>query len=160
MQYTNNSGRPKQLMTLCVVYNDTHVLLGMKKRGLGEGKWNGFGGKMQEGETLEAAVKRELHEEAGVMPLDLEKRGMLYFDIEGYPSFLEVYVFSASRLEGEPQESEEMRPQWFSRNEIPFHAMWADDCHWLPLLLAGKNFEGNFHFRDYETITEYEVKEV
>ncbi|KAJ2629167.1 hypothetical protein H4R22_003483, partial [Coemansia sp. RSA 1290] len=36
------------------------VLLGLKKRGLGEGLWNGFGGKLETGETLYACAQREL----------------------------------------------------------------------------------------------------
>lgn len=39
-----------KLLTLCIVRKDSKVLLGMKKRGFGEGCWNGFGGKVTEGE--------------------------------------------------------------------------------------------------------------
>jgi hypothetical protein len=38
----------KKILTLCVPINDGKVLLGMKKRGFGAGRWNGFGGKMEE----------------------------------------------------------------------------------------------------------------
>jgi NADH pyrophosphatase NudC (nudix superfamily) len=49
-----------KLLTLVLIYNRTHVLLGMKKRGFGVGRWNGFGGKVQEGESLENAARRLL----------------------------------------------------------------------------------------------------
>ena len=39
------------------------MLLGMKKRGFGTGKWNGFGGKVEVGETVADAAQRELEEE-------------------------------------------------------------------------------------------------
>ena len=37
---------------LCFLLKDGKVLLGMKKRGFGAGKWNGFGGKLKEGKGL------------------------------------------------------------------------------------------------------------
>lgn len=37
------------------------ILLGFKKRGLLEGKWNGFGGKVEPGETILEAASRYVH---------------------------------------------------------------------------------------------------
>ena len=56
----------KKITTLVLVHQGEKVLLGMKKRGFGQGRWNGFGGKLHEGETIEQAAKRETFEEAGV----------------------------------------------------------------------------------------------
>lgn len=50
----------KKILTLCIIHQENKVLIGMKKRGFGEGRWNGFGGKVQENETIEEAAKREL----------------------------------------------------------------------------------------------------
>ena len=44
--------------TLLFVRKDDEILLGMKKRGFGTGKWNGFGGKIEAGETIEQAAVR------------------------------------------------------------------------------------------------------
>ena len=149
----------KKVLTLCVVHNDTHILLGMKKRGFGQGRWNGFGGKVEKGETIEDAAKRELKEEAYISPLDMRKRGVLNFEFKGNPEILEVHVFSASSFEGEPQESEEMKPKWFSIDKIPYEKMWPDDKHWLPLLLENKNFNGNFYFEDIDNLTNHTIQE-
>jgi len=129
----------------------------MKKRGFGAGRWNGFGGKVHEEETIEEAAKRELEEEAGIIPELLERRGTLYFTFEDDPDELEVALFSAKEFVGEPRESEEMRPQWFGVDEIPFSQMWPDDIHWFPLFLSGKNFRGQFHFKDQNTILNYKI---
>jgi 8-oxo-dGTP pyrophosphatase MutT (NUDIX family) len=43
------------------------VMMGMKKRGFGTGKWNGFGGKVEAGESNEGAAIRELEEESSVV---------------------------------------------------------------------------------------------
>ncbi len=150
----------KKVLTLCFVYDDTRILLGMKKRGFGAGRWNGFGGKVQEGETIEAAAHRELAEEAGIRVPELVKRAVLEFSFEGDPMVLETHVFSTSVFEGEPTESEEMRPQWFLHPEIPFQKMWADDVHWMPMLLADKNFTGRFLFSPNHTLLEHTIREV
>ena len=150
----------KKILTLCVVHNDTHILLGMKKRGFGQGRWNGFGGKVEENEVIKAAAKRELQEEAHITPKDIKKRGVLNFEFEGNPQMLEVHIFSISDFEGQPAESDEMIPQWFPMGEIPYGTMWPDDKHWLPLLLEGKNFKGTFYFQDNNTLVRHHIKEV
>lgn len=68
--------------TLVFVFNEKNqILLAMKKRGFGEGKWNGAGGKVEEGETIVQAASRELMEETGIniAPDKLEARGVLHF---------------------------------------------------------------------------------
>ena len=54
-----------KIVTLVFVHDNQKVLLGYKKRGFGAGRWNGFGGKVETGETLEQAARRELKEESG-----------------------------------------------------------------------------------------------
>ena len=147
----------KKVQTLCMIYNDDQILLGMKKRGFGEGKWNGFGGKVQEGESIEEAMLRELREEAGIELLDSVKRGVIIFRFEEQDEYLEVHVFSGQEFTGELFESEEMKPQWFDHDKIPFDSMWADDPHWVPHLLEGKNFNAEFKFRNFSEILYKEI---
>ena len=138
------------------------VLLGMKKRRFGTGKWNGFGGKLLEGETIEAALLREMNEEIGVTVAEesLEKVANLVF-LWKNGLHVNVHTYVVKSWTGEPQESEEMAPRWFKINEIPFDAMWADDKHWLPLVLAGKKIEAEFHFTEDGNDFEWmDVKEV
>lgn len=150
----------KKLLTLCVVHQSPNVLLGMKKRGFGVGRWNGFGGKVQGGETIEAAALREMQEECGVTPKKLERVGIVDFEFRGNPEILEVHFFKGEEIRGEPQESEEMKPQWFSENELPFNNMWPDDRHWFPLFLAGKKFRGKFLFGETDKILYMNLYEV
>lgn len=136
----------KKILTLAMVMGDGKVLLGMKKRGFGEGRWNGFGGKVEEGETIEAAAKREVEEEVGLRVLEMAEVGTLDFSFAESDKELEVHVFTVTDYTGEPRETEEMRPEWFLPTAIPYQEMWPDDEYWLPLLLAGKRFRGSFHF--------------
>lgn len=150
----------RKIFTLCIVHQENRVLLGMKKRGFGKGRWNGFGGKVHKGESIEEAMKRELKEEAGVAALEFEKRGIMEFRLGEKPHILEVHVFHIPFFEGQPQETEEMKPQWFSIKEIPFDNMWQDDKFWLPLFLEGKTLRGRFSFADNDALLNYTLKEV
>jgi len=148
-----------KLMTLCLIYTvDTNqILLGMKKRGFGQGRWNGFGGKVHDGESVKQAALRELHEEVSISPQDLKERGVLLFEFQGNPQKLAVHLFSAHRFSGEPSESEEMRPQWFDLDKIPYDTMWSDDRFWLPRLLEGNDLKGYFLFDSEDNVLKQEL---
>ena len=150
----------KKPLTLCIVHKDDKVLLGLKKRGFGEGRWNGFGGKLEEGETIEEAAKREMFEESGLTVEDINKCGILEFRVLGDTEILEVHIFKALDFEGKPVESDEMKPDWFGVDELPLSDMWPDDEHWFPLFLKGKKFKGKFLFDDKINILEKELFEV
>jgi|SRR3989344_8997674 len=150
----------KKLLTLCIVHQHPNVLLGMKKRGFGAGRWNGFGGKVAPEETIEDAAKREMQEEAGIELKKFDKVGVIEFEFQGNPEILEVHIFRSDDFSGEPIESEEMKPQWFHVDEIPFKYMWPDDIHWMPLFLSGKKFKGKFLFGESDTILGKELSEV
>ncbi len=148
-----------KISTLCVIHQSPKILLGMKKRGFGAGRWNGFGGKLNEGETIEEALKRETKEEAGVEINDFDKVGIIEFEFKGNPEILEVHIFRVSDFSGEPAESEEMKPQWFNQDALPFDSMWPDDIHWFPFFLSGKKFRGRFLFGKNDVILEKRLSE-
>lgn len=151
----------RKILTLTLVVRDGRVLLGMKKRGFGMGRWNGFGGKVQEGETIEQAARRETEEECGVGITEMEKVGIHEFEFENSRGdILEVHVFRVDAWTGEPVETEEMRPQWFDIEEIPYKEMWPDDIYWFPLFLAGKKFRTKFLFGEGDVVLEKNLQEV
>ena len=146
-------------LTLCFIHDDERILLGMKKRGFGAGKWNGFGGKLEPDESAEDAARREVREEVGVDVSELVRAGTLEFVYPLEDRTLEVSVFRATGYSGEPIETDEMRPEWFRLDAIPYAEMWLDDPFWLPLFLEGKRVFGRFVFHDDDTLVEYEVTE-
>lgn len=150
----------KKILTLCIVHQHPQILLGMKKRGFGAGRWNGFGGKVEEKETIEDAAKREIQEEAGIVVGTLEKLGIVDFEFKGNSEIFEVHIFKTRNFSGEPTESDEMKPQWWDIDEIPFKEMWPDDIYWMPLFLDGKKFKGKFIFGESDIILEQELSEV
>ncbi|MDF2634647.1 MAG: hydrolase [Pelosinus sp.] len=137
--------------TLCFLIRDNEILLGMKKTGFGQGKYNGFGGKIKQGETVLQATVRELEEESGILVEEeqLEHVGILDFIFPASPQLRhDVHIFLARSWQGEPLETEEMRPQWFLHSAIPYAQMWQDDIFWLPKVLAGETIKGSVVFAE------------
>lgn len=135
--------------TLCFLEKDDEILLAMKKRGFGIGRWNGVGGKVGPGETVEESAVREIKEEISVDVSvdDLKLVAILFFTFINKPEWdQEVRVFMISKWEGMPSESEEMKPQWYKKVSPPFSSMWEDDPHWLPRVIKGERIEGRFTF--------------
>ncbi|KAF7323834.1 S-adenosyl-L-methionine-dependent methyltransferase [Mycena kentingensis (nom. inval.)] len=124
--------------TNAFVIQGSDILLGFKKRGLGVNKYNGFGGKVEPGESALDAALRELKEEAGI-EAPLELAGTLLFVVPG-EKWAHIDIFRAESYSGALTESDEMRPEWFSVDNLPFDSMWDSDRHWLPLLLGKTPF--------------------
>jgi 8-oxo-dGTP diphosphatase/2-hydroxy-dATP diphosphatase len=147
----------KKLFTLGFIIDKGSILLGMKKRGFGQGRWNGFGGKVEQGESLENAAKREFLEESGIDVISLKEVGKIDFMFLEDGKEMEVHVFIVTEYGGTLRETEEMFPRWFEKDNIPYSDMWVDDEYWLPLLLRGEMFVGRFVFENEKTISEYEL---
>lgn len=161
--YKQKIPQPLRKVVVCFLIKEDQVLLAMKKRGCGEGKWNGVGGKPSDGETLEESCVREAQEEIGVTPLKLRKAAIIDFYFPHVPLDQEwnqqVHVFLCEGWEGRPLESEEMRPSWFKLSKIPYDEMWADDRHWLPQVLAGRRLKAEFMFDESEDLIEFDIRE-
>jgi len=136
----------------------------MKKRGFGEGLWNGPGGKVRIGETIPIAVRREAMEELSVHITETEPVALLHFyfpeDLVKRDWNQDVHVFMVKSWLGDPQEGEEMKPEWFDKDALPFESMWAADKYWLPRALAGERIEGWFSFDDNNKVLDWEIKNV
>ena len=134
--------------TLLVIIKDNKILLAQKKRGFGTGMYNGVGGKRQDGETIYETMIRESFEEICVKPVDAKLVGKLEFSLylheEETTEIMHIYL--ANSFEGEPAESDEMRPEWFDLDKIPYDKMFADDTIWLPEVLKGNKVAGKVVF--------------
>ncbi len=136
---------PTDRSVLVFIVRGGDVLLIRKKRGLGAGKINAPGGRIEAGETELEAALRETREEVGVTPTGLARGGELSFQfVDGYA--LHCVPYLATGLVGEPIETDEASPLWASLSALPFPEMWADDALWLPHLLARRPFVGRFVF--------------
>jgi 8-oxo-dGTP diphosphatase len=147
---------PRERAVLTFIRQQGQILLIHKKRGLGAGKYNAPGGRMEPGETAAAAAVRETREELCVTPTGLRPAGALSFAfIDGYS--LHCQVFVADGCTGVATETDEAIPFWCAEEAIPYHQMWADDRLWLPHLLAGRPFRGQFIFDGDQMLWHYLV---
>jgi 8-oxo-dGTP diphosphatase len=150
------SWKPTEYANLCFVVQNGQILLIRKKRGLGAGKINGPGGRLEPGETAEQAAIRETQEEIGVTPTGLQHVGELFFQfLDGYK--LHVAVFAASGCTGDLIETDEATPIWTEITRIPYEEMWQDDPHWLPLVVKQARFRGFFVF-DVEKLLDHKIE--
>ncbi len=152
---------PRKKATLVFLIKDSQILLAMKKRGFGVGKYNGVGGKQEDREIIEETAKREAFEEIAVKPISLKKVGVINFTFSNKPEWgQEVNIFLCDKWEGDPTESEEMAPEWFNTNGLPYDKMWEDDQYWLPLVLEGKKLKGDFLFGENQKMIEKDIRVV
>ena len=154
----------KQIVcALAFLRRDDEILLAMKKRGLGKGKWNGAGGKLTANETVEQAMVRECQEEICVTPTAYTKVAYHVFTLNAdtnEPFQMLVHTYIVTKWRGEPTESEEMAPKWFKIANIPYEDMWEDDQYWLPQVLSGGLVETNITFGSNDHVLTQDIQEV
>jgi len=138
----------------------SEICLAMKKRGFGMNRWNGVGGKLEEGEEIFDAAVRETQEEIGVEIKQSSKVAELDFFFPHHPDWNQkVHVYFSEAWDGEPSESEEMKPEWFStQGELPLKQMWPDDEFWIPEVLSGKLVRATFVFGEGDIIKSKDIQ--
>ena len=147
--------QPRDRATLLFVIDGDRILLIRKKRGLGAGKINGPGGRIEAGESAAECAVRELHEEVGLLVRQPRHCGEHHFQFtDGYS--LHVHVFASMEFSGEPIETDEAIPMWFATDELPYEEMWEDDRLWMPHMLAGRPFVRWYLF-DGDTMVDYRL---
>ena len=153
--------KPRERATLMFVIKHERILLILKKRGLGAGKVNGPGGRIEAGETPEQCAVRETQEELRVTPTNVTFAGELMFRFVGSRPLaghsIHGYIFRAGDCVGTPTETDEAVPLWTPLDAIPYARMWQDDALWLPRVVAGEPFVGRFVF-DGDTMLWHDVR--
>lgn len=145
--------------SLGLLIEGERVLLAMKKRGFGQGKWNGVGGKPNEGEKIEVAADREVLEEIGVEVVEKTEAGRINFYFQNRPEWnQQVVVYRVNSWRGIPRETEEMAPKWIDFDKVPYEEMWEDDKYWLPTVLDGNRMNASFFFDENEKLLEVEIR--
>jgi 8-oxo-dGTP pyrophosphatase MutT (NUDIX family) len=140
-----------------LLFKDSKILLGLKKRGFGMNKIDGFGGKVEKNETIYQAAIRETKEECGIDVKDAKFIGLIRFQFEIEKVTLLVYIFISRNFEGKAVESEEMLPEYFDISDIPYDRMWKDYIYWYPHILEDKCFYAEFYYSDYENILSHSL---
>ena len=151
-EFSWQTWQAKEKAVLVFLKIEERILLIRKKRGLGQGKINAPGGRLEAGESFAQAGIRETWEETKLQVSQLEEVATLSFAFtDGYGLF--VKAFFAYAYEGTPQETEEALPFWHPWASMPWDEMWADDPHWLKPVLDGHYATGKFLFENDTMLT-------
>ncbi|MBD3329011.1 NUDIX domain-containing protein [Candidatus Dojkabacteria bacterium] len=132
---------------------DDKVLLGLRKSvslGLGKNLISGIGGKVGDqenlkGETCDDALIREFKEEIRINLLQFRKMAEITFLFPSKPKWNQSAVaYLINDWEGDPKETDSIKPQVFSQASLPIDQMWDDNQYWVPLILENKQVRGTF----------------
>jgi 8-oxo-dGTP diphosphatase len=137
--------------TLCYVRSGEKTLMMHRNKKPGDvhkGKWNGLGGKLDSGESPDECVVREIREESGLTLLDPKLRGVLTFPAFKPGEDWLVFVYTATRFEGELAECAEGDLEWVSGERLATLPLWEGDRIFLPWLEQERFFSGKFVYRD------------
>jgi ADP-ribose pyrophosphatase YjhB (NUDIX family) len=161
IEYKSKLSLPLRRATLLFLVDEERILLAMKKRGFGVGRWNGVGGKPIEGESIDQTAIRETQEEIEVTPQNIEVVAILDFYFTGNQDWnQQVIAYTSKSWVGVPKETEEMNPKWYSKNSLPFDDMWPDDRIWLEPVVQGSKVKGEFLFGENDSIIDKNIKVV
>jgi ADP-ribose pyrophosphatase YjhB (NUDIX family) len=143
-----------QEMVVCFPIKGNNIFLGKRKKEPWKGKFSGFGGRVGYAENYIDAQIRELQEEAEIIvqPENLIRQGTINIDLNGKEKLLHIFIIK--KWQGCFKETEEMEPQKFSLNEIPYELMAKGDEYWLPIILNGKYFKAEM--KRGEDLNEFE----
>jgi len=161
-----NIGKKDKLRDATLVFlikrsgeNISEICLAMKKRGFGKDRWNGVGGKVEQNESINDAAKREAKEEIDVEIKQTDQVAELSFFFPHNPAGNQkVHVYFSEIWDGEPAESDEMKPEWFQTKDIPFDQMWPDDKFWIPEVLSGKLVKATFTFGEGDVVQDKNIQ--
>ncbi|HUC38502.1 MAG TPA: 8-oxo-dGTP diphosphatase [Candidatus Acidoferrum sp.] len=148
--------------TLVEIMHDGKLLLKRSTRGVSKSKWNGVGGKIDEGETPEENAIRETLEESGLTVTNLFYHGVMNFHNYGKEEVdFAVHLFSTKDFSGkllkESDDNGELK--WFPLDNLPMNDMWKDDEHWLPHMLAKEKFDADFYMDEgNKNIIKHEIR--
>jgi len=101
-------------------------------------KWIGIGGHLENGETPEQALLREVKEETNLELLTYQKRGVIIFQNEN--SIEKMHVYTSHHFTGQMHECNEGTLRWIKMNDISHLNLWEGDRLFLPLLIGDAPF--------------------
>ena len=145
-----------KLATLCYVMDNDKTLMllrNKKENDYHEGKWNGLGGKLEQGETPEECAVREVYEESGLKVTEPIMKGLITFPLfDGIDDWY-VFVFTFKKFSGNLIDSPEGHLEWIQNNKLIDLNLWDGDKHFIPWLFENKCFSAKFIYENGKYIS-------
>ncbi len=149
-----------KLATLCYIRKNRKTLMlhrVKKENDMHEGKWNGLGGKIEDGETPEECIIREVKEECGLNVKNPSMKGMLTFPQFSKGETWYVFLFVITEFDGELIESNEGNLEWIDDDKLFDLNLWEADKIFMKWLDQEGFFSGKFIYKD-GVFTEYKFE--
>lgn len=128
-----------KMTTLCYIEQEGKYLMlhrVKKHHDINAGKWIGVGGHVENGETPEECLLREVKEETGLVLTAYRLRGLVTFLSDACEPEL-MCVFTADAFDGEMIECDEGELAWVEKSEVLALPTWEGDRVFLERLLSG-----------------------
>lgn len=140
---------------LCYIVKENRVLMlyrNKKINDLNAGKWIGVGGHIENGETPNDAIVREVYEETGYNLLSYKQRGVVdFFNNNSYGE--RMYVYIADSYSGDIRTCDEGDLEWFLISDLDKLSMWEGDKIFLDILFNSNDyFELELHYENDKLI--------
>lgn len=129
-----------KLTTLCYIEQDEKYLMlhrVKKENDLNHDKWIGVGGKLEDGETPEECLLREVQEETGYTLTQYRLRGIITFLSDEWESET-MYLYTATGFTGTQCTCDEGDLVWVPKKEIESLKLWEGDKIFFRLLEEDK----------------------
>ena len=110
-----------------------------KKNDMNQDKWLGVGGKLEEGESPEDCLIREVKEETGLILKKFAYRGFITFVSKQWGTEY-MHLYTATEYEGEMKECDEGTLEWVTKTEIENLNLWEGDKIFFRLLEENVGF--------------------
>ena len=126
---------------LCYIEKDDYYLMllrNKRKDDMNSGKWIGVGGHIENGETKDEALLREVKEETNLDLIDYKLRGVIYFHDDNYMEIMNLYT--SKSFNGNLKECDEGTLKWVKKDEIMDLNLWEGDKSFLPLLIKNEPY--------------------
>ena len=122
---------------LCYIEKDEKYLMlyrNKKKNDVNGGKWIGVGGKLEENESPDEALLREVKEETGLTLTSYRFRGIITFVSDTWEGEY-MYLYTADGFDGEIIECNEGELLWVDKSSVLDLPTWEGDRIFLTRLL-------------------------
>ena len=120
--------------------DDSYLMLfrNKKEKDINANKWIGVGGHIEQDETVEQALYREIKEETGLDVISYKKRGLIHFNYGDLSEIMHLFVIK--EVKGELIDCDEGTLKYIPKNEVLNIPIWEGDRIFLKKLLSNEPY--------------------